>query len=292
MNHPLHTAPRAVLAGSESTVLPVANNGRLQETMERPLADEARPADPVAVPAGCHVIRYNDDGEFGQATGWLHREGGEPCVVTGKPVYVWRPINALLATTGHKVVNLAAAPAAPAASAEPVAATDTPNKSDNLSMQEALSIVRRFERMVADYNALHAEYQGKPMDEWTYKRFTALRDERIPDARRELAAMLAAPAAPAAPVPPVVADVLAELAKAVAKFPTWPTDPLHALAVLGEEFGKLTKEVVQLCYEPHKTTPQSAHKEAMQTAAMALRFAMSLARYEYRPGPQHAQGEA
>jgi hypothetical protein len=98
------------------------------------------------------------------------------------------------------------------------------------------------------------------------------------------------PAAPAAPVPPVVADVLAELAKAVATFPTWPTDPLHALAVLGEEFGELTKDVLQLCYEPHKTTPQSAHKEAMQTAAMALRFAMSLARYEYLPGAQHAQG--
>ena len=28
-----------------------------------------------------------------------------------------------------------------------------------------------------------------------------------------------------------------ELDRAIAKFPTWPTDPLHALAVLGEEFG-------------------------------------------------------
>ena len=36
--------------------------------------------------------------------------------------------------------------------------------------------------------------------------------------------------------------ITAELARAVKKFPTWPTDPLHALAVLGEEFGELTKE--------------------------------------------------
>ena len=32
-------------------------------------------------------------------------------------------------------------------------------------------------------------------------------------------------------------EVLAELNRATTKFPTWPTDPLHALAVLGEEFG-------------------------------------------------------
>lgn len=32
-----------------------------------------------------------------------------------------------------------------------------------------------------------------------------------------------------------------------------------------------------------------ARAEAMQTAAMALRLAMSLDRYVYRPGEQHAQ---
>ncbi len=44
-----------------------------------------------------YVIRHNDDGEFGQKTGWLWRDGGHPCVVTGKPVYVWRPLSELLA---------------------------------------------------------------------------------------------------------------------------------------------------------------------------------------------------
>lgn len=54
---------------------------------------------PASVPDGCHVVRYNDDGEFGQKVGWLYRTGGDPCVISGKPVYVWRPIAELLETT-------------------------------------------------------------------------------------------------------------------------------------------------------------------------------------------------
>lgn len=85
--------------------------------------------------------------------------------------------------------------------------------------------------------------------------------------------------------------VQAELALAVAKFPTWPTDPLHALAVLGEEFGELTKAMLQHIYEPHKgVTAQDIRDEAIQTAAMALRLAMSLPCYQYRRAPQHSQG--
>jgi len=89
--------------------------------------------------------------------------------------------------------------------------------------------------------------------------------------------------------PPVVAEILAELERATRKFPTWPTDPLHALAVLGEEFGETTKAMLQLTYEPHKTSAAEVRTEAFQTAAMALRLAMSLDRYEYRPGEQHSQ---
>lgn len=87
----------------------------------------------------------------------------------------------------------------------------------------------------------------------------------------------------------ITIEVLEELHKAMNKFPTWPTDPLHALAVLGEEFGELTKDVLQLTYEPHKTNAANVRKEAIQTAAMALRFAASLSVYEYRQGVQHAQ---
>lgn len=85
------------------------------------------------------------------------------------------------------------------------------------------------------------------------------------------------------------AEVLAELERATRKFPTWPNDPLHALAVLGEEFGELTKDMLQLTYEPQKTSIVNVRKEAIQTAAMALRLAMSLDVYEYRPARQHRQ---
>lgn len=86
-------------------------------------------------------------------------------------------------------------------------------------------------------------------------------------------------------------EVMAELDRAVAKFPTWPTDPLHALAVLGEEVGELTKAMLQHTYEPHKgVTEKDIRGEAIQTAAMALRLAMSLPHYQYQQAPQHNQG--
>ena len=87
----------------------------------------------------------------------------------------------------------------------------------------------------------------------------------------------------------IVNEVLAEVARATEKFPGWPTDPLHALAVLGEEFGELTQAMLQRVYEPHKATDEDVRTEAVQTAAMALRLLFSLDRYEYKPCAQHAQ---
>ena len=83
--------------------------------------------------------------------------------------------------------------------------------------------------------------------------------------------------------------VFGELDKAVTKFPTWPTDPLHAVAVLGEEYGELVKAVLQFTYEPHKTDIDEVRAEAIQTAAMALRFVRSLNIYQFRAGEQHEQ---
>lgn len=88
-----------------------------------------------------------------------------------------------------------------------------------------------------------------------------------------------------------VSDVLSEVDRATRKFPTWPTDPLHALAVLGEEFGELTKAVLQHTYEPHKSTLDDVRTEALQTAAMAMRFLASLDTYEYQCGKQHDQAK-
>jgi NTP pyrophosphatase (non-canonical NTP hydrolase) len=87
-----------------------------------------------------------------------------------------------------------------------------------------------------------------------------------------------------------IQDVRVELKRATAKFPMWPTDPLHALAIIGEEFGELTKAVLQHTYEPDKgVTRADIREEAIQTAAMAMRWATSLSVYEYAPGQQHVQ---
>lgn len=90
------------------------------------------------------------------------------------------------------------------------------------------------------------------------------------------------------PAPPFAA-VIEEVRRAMGKFPTWPTDPLHALAVLGEEYGELTKAVLQTIYEPHKSSAADVRDEAIQTAAMALRFIASLDTYLYWPCVQHEQ---
>ena len=86
-----------------------------------------------------------------------------------------------------------------------------------------------------------------------------------------------------------IVDIRAELERAVRKFPTWPTDPLHAIAVVGEEFGELTKAMLQLTYEPGKSTAEAVREDAIQTAAMALRLVISLDRYRYVKGEQHEQ---
>jgi len=85
-------------------------------------------------------------------------------------------------------------------------------------------------------------------------------------------------------------DVLAEVERATAHFPTWPADPFQALAILGEEFGELTKAVLQTTYEPHKVGPGELRTEAIQTAAMALRFLAHLDGYHFGRSGQISLG--
>ena len=78
-----------------------------------------------------------------------------------------------------------------------------------------------------------------------------------------------------------------ELNIALGKFPDWPADPFHALAVLGEEFGELTKETLQTTYEPEKGSSMvSVYEEALQVAAMAMRFLIMIPSYEFHRGKQ------
>lgn len=49
--------------------------------------------------------------------------------------------------------------------------------------------------------------------------------------------------------------------------------------------------MLQLTYEPHKTSVENVRTEAMLTAAMALRLYMSLDRYIYQACEQHSQAK-
>ena len=93
------------------------------------------------------------------------------------------------------------------------------------------------------------------------------------------------------PVDRVLAEVRAEVVRATAKFPTWPSDALHASGVVQEESGELAKAVLQAVYEPHKSTPEDVATEALQTAAMAVRFLLSMDSYQWQRGDQHAQND-
>lgn len=71
-------------------------------------------------------------------------------------------------------------------------------------------------------------------------------------------------------------EIADEIARAILKFPTWPTDPIHAMSVVSEESGELTKSVLECVYEPEKSSVDDVRIEAIQVAAMAVRFLLSL----------------
>jgi NTP pyrophosphatase (non-canonical NTP hydrolase) len=88
----------------------------------------------------------------------------------------------------------------------------------------------------------------------------------------------------------VISLVREELNRAVTKFPTWPDDIIHAGNVVAEESGELAKAILQCVYEPHKSGLGDVQAEAVQTAAMAIRFLMSMDRYQLITCDQHRQG--
>lgn len=83
---------------------------------------------------------------------------------------------------------------------------------------------------------------------------------------------------------PYMDDVLTELIAAKGKHPSWPVDPIHAAAILGEEYGELTKALVECIYEYPRSTVGEVRSEAVQVAAMALRWLENFDMYEFGEG--------
>lgn len=87
----------------------------------------------------------------------------------------------------------------------------------------------------------------------------------------------------------IIDEIVAEVEKAARKFPTWPTRIIDAGNVVSEEAGELAKACLQVTYEKHKETLDGVRMEAIQTAAMCVRFLASMDRYDCSPGEQHEQ---
>ena len=87
----------------------------------------------------------------------------------------------------------------------------------------------------------------------------------------------------------IIRQIRAEVVRAQDLHPEWPTDPMHALAIVSEEYGEFAKAVLQTVYEYPKSTPDDIEEEAIQMAAMAVRFLLSMDKYYLWKSRQHEQ---
>ena len=72
----------------------------------------------------------------------------------------------------------------------------------------------------------------------------------------------------------VMEAVVKELRRAYKLYPDWPADPVTAAAIVVEEAGELIQSALDVHW--HGLTGEDANMidEAIQTAAMAVRFVM------------------
>ncbi len=68
----------------------------------------------------------------------------------------------------------------------------------------------------------------------------------------------------------ILTEVENEIDQAVRKFPWWPQDPIHAAGIVVEEAGELVQAAQNFNY--HSGRLDAMRREAVQTAAMAIRF--------------------
>lgn len=71
-----------------------------------------------------------------------------------------------------------------------------------------------------------------------------------------------------------IQDILNELERAETKFPTWPDNIIEQAAIVSEESGELIRAALQVKYEGGNI--EDCRKEAVQTAAMCIRFLKNL----------------
>jgi hypothetical protein len=79
-------------------------------------------------------------------------------------------------------------------------------------------------------------------------------------------------------------EIETELTKAKDKYPWWPMDAIHAASIVSEESGELTQAANDHVFDEMnhhgKDTIRRMKKEAIQTAAMAIRFLENMGAYK------------
>ncbi len=81
-------------------------------------------------------------------------------------------------------------------------------------------------------------------------------------------------------------EIFAELRSAREKHPLWPNDIIHAAGIVVEEAGEVMKACLQATYE--NQPGDRARAEAIQTAAMAIRFVLNYDEMQVSQSRQHS----
>lgn len=74
----------------------------------------------------------------------------------------------------------------------------------------------------------------------------------------------------------IMIEVGDEVLSAMERYPWWPTDIVHAAAIAAEEAGEVTKGVNNHYWDQGKDSLHEIRKEAIQAAAMYVRFIHNL----------------
>ena len=75
--------------------------------------------------------------------------------------------------------------------------------------------------------------------------------------------------------------ISSEYIEAKNKHPNWPTDEIHQTAIVQEEAGEMIRAALNYKYEGARYS--EIHKEAVQTAAMGLRFLVEASQRNRKP---------
>jgi NTP pyrophosphatase (non-canonical NTP hydrolase) len=74
----------------------------------------------------------------------------------------------------------------------------------------------------------------------------------------------------------VIDDVVAELERAETKYPEWPVNLVEQGAIVAEEAGELLKACNNIHHVQKPGSREELIEEAVQTAAMAIRFILNV----------------